>query len=74
MDACPRAGVFKVGGRMFALVLLEGDPGSVNLTCDLELALELRLETRSFARGTTKTSVTGAPSISTDRSTTSFER
>jgi predicted DNA-binding protein (MmcQ/YjbR family) len=34
--------VFKVGGRMFALVSLEGDPGSVNLKCDPELALELR--------------------------------
>jgi predicted DNA-binding protein (MmcQ/YjbR family) len=34
--------VFKVGGRMFALVPLEGDPESVNLKCDPELALELR--------------------------------
>jgi predicted DNA-binding protein (MmcQ/YjbR family) len=34
--------VFKVGGRMFALVPLEGDPGSVNLKCEPELALELR--------------------------------
>ena len=34
--------VFKVGGRVFALVSLEGDPGSVNLKCDPELALELR--------------------------------
>jgi predicted DNA-binding protein (MmcQ/YjbR family) len=34
--------VFKVGGRMFALVPLEGDPGSVNLKCDPDLALELR--------------------------------
>src|SRR5215472_3928708 len=34
--------VFKVGGRMFALVSLEGDPGSVNLKCDPGLALELR--------------------------------
>lgn len=34
--------VFKVGGRMFALVSLEGDPGSVNLKCDPDLALELR--------------------------------
>ena len=34
--------VFKVGGRMFALVPLEGDPGSVNLKCDPGLALELR--------------------------------
>jgi predicted DNA-binding protein (MmcQ/YjbR family) len=34
--------VFKVGGRMFALVLLEASPGSVNLKCDPALALELR--------------------------------
>jgi predicted DNA-binding protein (MmcQ/YjbR family) len=34
--------VFKVAGRMFALVSLEGDPGSVNLKCDPALALELR--------------------------------
>ena len=34
--------VFKVGGRMFALVSLEGDRGSINLKCDPGLALELR--------------------------------
>jgi predicted DNA-binding protein (MmcQ/YjbR family) len=34
--------VFKVGGRMFALVMLDGDPGFVNLKCDPERALELR--------------------------------
>jgi predicted DNA-binding protein (MmcQ/YjbR family) len=34
--------VFKVGGRMFALVSLEGDPGVVNLKCDPALALQLR--------------------------------
>jgi predicted DNA-binding protein (MmcQ/YjbR family) len=34
--------VFKVGGRMFALVPLEGSPESVNLKCDPELALQLR--------------------------------
>jgi predicted DNA-binding protein (MmcQ/YjbR family) len=34
--------VFKVGGRMFALVSLVGEPGTVNLKCDPELALELR--------------------------------
>jgi predicted DNA-binding protein (MmcQ/YjbR family) len=34
--------VFKVGGRMFALVSLEGIPGSVNLKCDPGLALEWR--------------------------------
>jgi predicted DNA-binding protein (MmcQ/YjbR family) len=34
--------VFKVGGKMFALVPLEGRPESVNLKCDPEFALELR--------------------------------
>jgi predicted DNA-binding protein (MmcQ/YjbR family) len=34
--------VFKVGGRMFALVPLEGEPGTVNLKCDPDLALALR--------------------------------
>ena len=34
--------VFKVGGRMFALVPLEGSPASVNLKCDPHFALELR--------------------------------
>jgi len=35
--------VFKVGGRMFALVPLTGDPGTVNLKCDPEVAQELRV-------------------------------
>lgn len=34
--------VFKVGGKMFALVMLSGTPGTVNLKCDPDLALELR--------------------------------
>jgi len=34
--------VFKVGGRMFALVSLAGEPGSVNLKCDPEWAIALR--------------------------------
>lgn len=34
--------VFKVGGKMFALVPLEGTPATVNLKCDPALALELR--------------------------------
>lgn len=34
--------VYKVGGRMFALIMLEGDPGFVNLKCDPDLALDLR--------------------------------
>ena len=34
--------VFKVGGRMFALVPLAGEPASMNLKCEPALALELR--------------------------------
>jgi hypothetical protein len=34
--------VFKVGGRMFALIMLTGSQGFVNLKCDPDLALELR--------------------------------
>jgi predicted DNA-binding protein (MmcQ/YjbR family) len=34
--------VFKVGGKMFALVSLEGPLGFMNLKCDPALALELR--------------------------------
>ena len=34
--------VIKVGGKMFALVPLSGEPGSVNLKCDPVQALALR--------------------------------
>ena len=34
--------VFKVGGKMFALVMLAGEPGSVTLKCDPDWAVELR--------------------------------
>ena len=34
--------VYKVGGKMFALVNLDGPDGFVNLKCDPDLALELR--------------------------------
>jgi predicted DNA-binding protein (MmcQ/YjbR family) len=43
--------VFKVGGRMFALVSLEGDQGSVNLKCDPGLALELRARYAAVSPG-----------------------
>ena len=43
--------VFKVGGRMFALVSLDGEPGSVNLKCDPDLALELRAQHRAVRPG-----------------------
>jgi predicted DNA-binding protein (MmcQ/YjbR family) len=34
--------VFKVGGRVFAIVSFEGQHGYVTLKCDPELAIELR--------------------------------
>ena len=34
--------VFKVGGKMFAILALEEVPTRVNLKCDPDLALELR--------------------------------
>ncbi len=40
----PEDAVFKVGGRMFALVSLEDEPGRVNLKCDPVYALALRDE------------------------------
>jgi predicted DNA-binding protein (MmcQ/YjbR family) len=43
--------VFKVGGRMFALIPLEGTPESVNLKCDPELALDLRARYPSVRPG-----------------------
>lgn len=43
--------VFKVGGKMFALVSLEGNPGFVNLKCDPELAVALRAHHRAVRPG-----------------------
>lgn len=34
--------VFKVGGKMFALVLLSQEPATISLKCDPDLALTLR--------------------------------
>lgn len=42
--------VFKIAGRMFALVSLEGDP-TVSLKCDPDLALELRTQYPSVRAG-----------------------
>jgi predicted DNA-binding protein (MmcQ/YjbR family) len=36
--------VFKAGGRMFALVSLDGEPGSVHLKCDPNLAEAFRAQ------------------------------
>jgi predicted DNA-binding protein (MmcQ/YjbR family) len=43
--------VFKVGGKMFALVLLTGDPGDVTLKCDPAWALELRARYEAVTPG-----------------------
>jgi predicted DNA-binding protein (MmcQ/YjbR family) len=43
--------VFKVGGKMFALVPLDGEPGSVNLKCDPAWALELRARHQAVRPG-----------------------
>lgn len=42
--------VFKVGGKMFALTNLDGEP-SVNLKCDPERAIELREQFSSIIPG-----------------------
>jgi predicted DNA-binding protein (MmcQ/YjbR family) len=36
--------VFKVAGKMFAIVMLTGEPGEITLKCDPDWALELRAE------------------------------
>ena len=43
--------VIKVVGKMFALVPLSGEPGSVNLKCDPDRAVELRDEYESVIPG-----------------------
>lgn len=40
----PEASVFKVAGKMFALSMLDGQPLTVNLKCDPEIAIRLREE------------------------------
>ena len=42
--------VFKVGGKMFALTNLDGDP-TVNLKCDPEKAIELREQYSAIVPG-----------------------
>ena len=43
--------VFKIGGRIFALVPLLNEPGTMNLKCDPALALELRARHRAIRPG-----------------------
>jgi len=45
------AAVFKVAGRMFALVSLGPSPGSVSLKCDPRLALDLRARYAAITAG-----------------------
>ena len=42
---------FKICGKLFALILLSGEPGSVNLKCDPVWALELRAQHRAVRPG-----------------------
>jgi predicted DNA-binding protein (MmcQ/YjbR family) len=62
--------VFKVCGKMLALVPLSEEPGSVNLKSDPAQALELRAAYPGSDPGITRTSGTGTPWISTARSRT----
>jgi predicted DNA-binding protein (MmcQ/YjbR family) len=43
--------VFKVGGKMFALVLLTGDTGRVTVKCDPEWAVQLRARYQAIEPG-----------------------
>jgi predicted DNA-binding protein (MmcQ/YjbR family) len=43
--------VYKIGGKMFALVALTGEPGSVTLKCDPDWALHLRAQYPSVQPG-----------------------
>ena len=43
--------VFKVGGKMFALVPLGPPPGSISLKCDPDLAVELRAQYPAITAG-----------------------
>ena len=45
------AAVFKVAGRMFALVSLGSPPGSVSLKCDPRLAEDLRARYAAITPG-----------------------
>jgi len=42
---------FKVGGKLFALVLLAEEPGRLNLKCDPDWAIELRARYDSVTPG-----------------------
>lgn len=62
--------LINVGGKMFALVPLSEEPGSVNLKCDPAWALELREAYPGIRPGYHQTSGTGTPWTSSARSRT----
>ncbi|MFF8842865.1 MmcQ/YjbR family DNA-binding protein [Streptomyces sp. NPDC015127] len=47
----PETSVFKVLGKMFALSALDGEPLTVNLKCEPELAVQLRAEHAAIVPG-----------------------
>lgn len=47
----PETAVWKVGGKMFAILPIEGDPASISLKCDPEEALALRQQFASVTAG-----------------------
>ena len=47
----PEVSVFKVGGRMFALSMLDSEPLEVSVKCDPELAVQLRAAHQSIRPG-----------------------
>jgi len=47
----PETSVFKVGGKMFALSSLDGQPLQLSVKCDPELAVQLRAAHPAIAPG-----------------------
>jgi predicted DNA-binding protein (MmcQ/YjbR family) len=47
----PEVSVFKVGGKIFALSALDGEPLTVSLKCDPDLAVRLRSEHPAIVGG-----------------------
>jgi predicted DNA-binding protein (MmcQ/YjbR family) len=47
----PEVAVFKVAGKMFALVSLGAPPGSISLKCDPDLAIGLRRQHAAITAG-----------------------
>ncbi|MGW6456422.1 MmcQ/YjbR family DNA-binding protein [Streptomyces sp. NPDC055078] len=47
----PETSVFKVAGKVFALSSLDGEPLTVNLKCDPDLAVQLRADHSAIVPG-----------------------